>query len=91
MLLSGRGVLLGEDGSLVALAISQNVDSADDPLTDTYTGPKKPQDGQTAPGAPKPSDPVNPDAQAVAKHRAFLKSLGYTDEKAERLTKLVYG
>jgi HK97 family phage portal protein len=73
LLLTGRGVLLGEDGSIVALGINQNVDSVNDPLTDTYEGPAK----------------VPPDAPA--KHRDWLIKQGYTPERADRLTKLVYG
>lgn len=84
LLLSGRGVLLGADGSIVALAINANVDPADDPLTDTYTGPKKPPVNP-----PVPADP-NVDPQA-AKHKAWLITQGYTPERAERLTKLAYG
>lgn len=74
LLLSGRGVLLGEDGSIVALGITNNVDANQDPLA-----------GGTAPAQP---DQKKPDP---AKHRAWLESLGYTKEKAERLTKLTYG
>ncbi len=77
LLLSGRGVLLGADGSIVALAINANVDSANDPLTDGYEGPAK--------------VPPNPAQPPPAKHKAFLIAQGYTIERAERLTKLVYG
>jgi len=73
ILLDGRGILLGLDGSIVALGVNANADPAQDPLADGYTGP---------PPAP---------AADAAKHRALLEKHGYTPEKAERLTKLVYG
>jgi hypothetical protein len=83
LLLTGRGVLLGTDGSIVALATNTNVDSVDDPLTDNYQGaPKVPPTIPVDPNAP-PKDP--------AKHRAWLESIGYTKARAERLTKLAYG
>jgi HK97 family phage portal protein len=89
LLLTGRGVLLGEDGSIVALAINTSVDSVNDPLTDNYQAPK--------PGSPQASDqtgvqpPLNPGApDPGAKHKAWLIANGYTPERAERLTKLVY-
>ena len=88
LLLSGRGVLLGADGSIVALGTNTNVDSADDPLTDGYTGPKKPAANPAAPV--KPAAP-NADPLAAEKHRDWLIKNGYTPERAERLTKLAYG
>jgi HK97 family phage portal protein len=72
ILLDGRGILLGVDGSIVALGINQNVDSSQDPLAGNYTG--------------VPDDP-----NAAQKHRAWLMKNGYTEERAERLTKLAYG
>lgn len=72
ILLDGRGILLGLDGSIVALGINQNVDPAQDPLADDYTG-------------------VPPPDPNAAKHRKWLIGKGYTPERAERLTKLVYG
>ena len=48
LLLSGRGVQLGADGSIVALAINTDVDSAADPLTDTYDPTKDPNKVQPA-------------------------------------------
>ena len=89
LLLSGRGVLLGEDGSIVALGINANVDSVNDPLTDNYqpAKPGSPQaDDQTGvqPPPPNAGDPA-------AKHKAWLIANGYTPARAERLTKLVYG
>ena len=72
LVLDGRGILLGMDGTIIALSTNLNTDPGQDPLID--------------PNAAQPS----PQA-AAAKHRTFLRSLGYTDEKAERLTKLVYG
>jgi HK97 family phage portal protein len=83
LLLSGRGVLLGEDGSIVSLGIAANVEAVDDPLADDYTG--TPDKTPADPAAPPQTPPQNP-----AKHRAWLESQGYTKERAERLTKLVY-
>jgi HK97 family phage portal protein len=84
LLLSGRGVLLGADGSIVALGINQNVDPVNDPLTDTYQAPK--------PGSPQLTDQSGtPPPDAASKHRAWLVQEGYTPERAERLTMLVYG
>lgn len=75
LLLEGRGVLLGEDGSIVALSTNTNTDPGQDPLVN--------------PDAVPPADPNDPNA--AAKHRAWLVKEGYTEERAERLTKLVYG
>jgi HK97 family phage portal protein len=85
LLLEGRGVLLGEDGSIVALATNTNVDSVNDPLTDNYQGPAE------VPTTPNPEAPPPVDPNAAAKHRAWLVKEGYTVERAEHLTKLVYG
>lgn len=68
LVLEGRGVLLGMDGSIIALATNVNTDPGQDPLID--------------PTATQP-DP--------AKHKTWLIANGYSEERAERLTKLVYG
>ncbi len=48
--------------------------------------------GNDLPPDAKPSDaPPIPDPAAAEKHRAWLETLGYTPERAERLTKLAYG
>jgi hypothetical protein len=93
LLLTGRGVLLGEDGSIVPLGGNENVDSIDDPLTDTYQGkPKVDPNAPAEPGDPEPeAKPGDPEPLAAAKHRAWLVKQGYTEERADRLTKLVYG
>jgi HK97 family phage portal protein len=82
LLLSGRGVLLGEDGSIVALGINANVDPADDPLADG---------NRAKPAASPITGEPNAGQQTPAKHKAWLIENGYTPERAERLTKLVYG
>jgi HK97 family phage portal protein len=88
LLLSGRGVLLGEDGSIVALSINTNVDSVNDPLTDTYQ-PAKPGSPQASDQTGAPAEP--PQQPTPAKYRAWLQKEGYTPERAERLAKLMYG
>lgn len=69
LVLVGRGVMIGEDGSIVALATPVNTDPAQDPLID--------------PNAKQP----DPNA---AKRKAWLMKNGYTEERAERLAKIMY-
>jgi HK97 family phage portal protein len=81
LMLTGRGVLLNKDGSVVSLGISDSIPSTEDPLADDY---------QTSnPAAPQPNESDDP--EAAEKHRRWLEKNGYTPEHAERLTKLVYG
>ncbi|WP_020471480.1 phage portal protein [Zavarzinella formosa] len=75
LVLDGRGILLGMDGSILALAVNANTDPSQDPLIN--------------PDAVPPVDPNDP--EAAAKHRAWLVKNGYTEERAERLTMLAYG
>lgn len=71
LVLDGRGILLGMDGSIVSLTTNVNTDPSLDPLIDPTA--------------------VQPDPQAAAKHKLWLMGQGYSEERAERLTKLAYG
>ena len=87
LLLTGRGVLLGADGSIVALAINANNTPDQDPLLDG-NGAVLPK-----PAAPNVADPAQsvPNPAKARKYFEFLKSQGVDEIRAKRLSRMLYG